>query len=134
MYFNPKFGNFGMLALPLGLFAFFAGLYTALYGLFTFSNMLLVRGFDFWKTGIPPHLPTLGNFQWFYINTSSLTLLIVTAFLFMIVSIGLGQRIANTRLGFKAFASYFMLFGFVAPLWLARAVWGTMRSREATWR
>ena len=28
MYFNPRFGNFGMLVLPFGLAAFFAGLYT----------------------------------------------------------------------------------------------------------
>ena len=134
MYFNPTFGNFGMLALPLGLFAFFAGLYTALYALFTLSQTTLTRVFDLWKTGVPPHLPSFSNFEWFYINTSSLTLLIVTVFLFMIISITLGQRISHTRLPFKAFASYFMLFGFVAPLWLARAVWGAVRSQEASWR
>jgi hypothetical protein len=29
MYFNPKYGNFGMLVLPFGLSRFFAGLYTS---------------------------------------------------------------------------------------------------------
>jgi hypothetical protein len=70
MYFNPKFGNFGMLVLPFGLSAFFLGLYSHRRGQI---------------------LPFL-------------------------------------------FVSYFMLYGLVVPVWLARALWGAARSRPASWR
>lgn len=134
MYFNPRFGNFGMLALPLGLTAFCAGLYTAGYALYTILDAILMRVLDLRATGIPLHAPSLSQFGWFYLNTSSLSLLVIIALLCMVTSILIGQRISDTSLSPKAFISFFALFGFVAPLWLARAVWGALRSREASWR
>lgn len=134
MYFNPRFGNFGMLALPLGLTAFCAGLYMAGYAFYSILNTTVTHLLDLRATGIPIHIPSLSQFGWFYLNTSSLSLLVVITFLFMITSILLGQRISNTSLSPKAFISYFALFGFIAPLWLARAVWGAAWSREASWR
>ncbi len=134
MYLNPRFGNFGMLVLPFGLTAFFAGIYTALYVLSRALFSLMGRVFDMWTTGIPLHVPSVWRFEWFYLNTSMLTFLIVATLLLALLGIVLGQRIAQTRLPVKSFFSYFALFGFVAPLWLARALWGAVRSKESPWR
>ncbi len=134
MYFNPRFGNFGMLILPFGLTALFAGLYTAFYALFHLVSYVGGRALDMWVTRIPPHLPTFSHFDWFYLNTSMLTFLIVATLLLTFLGIMLGQGMAQTRLSAKSFLSYFALFGFVAPVWLARAVWGAVRSKESSWR
>lgn len=133
MYFNPKFGNFGMLVLPFGLLAFFAGLYTAGYA--GYHGMLLVtdKMFALWSSSVPLHFPTF-QFNWFYFNTSMLTFLVVATLSLTLVAVLLGQRIANTRLGVKALVSYFAFFGFIAPIWLLRALWGAIRAKDAAWR
>jgi len=134
MYFNPRFGHFGLLVLPFALAAFFAGLYVAGYALFTFIRMIETKLANFIASGVPAHLPSVSHFSWYYLNTSTLTLLIITTLAMTLVAILLGARIANARLGVKAFASYFFLFGLIAPLWLARALVGALRARDAAWR
>ncbi|HVZ76291.1 MAG TPA: glycosyltransferase family 2 protein [Candidatus Paceibacterota bacterium] len=133
MYFNPRFGNFGMLTLPFGLLAFFLGVYTAVYSLYTVSSSIITTASDFWATGVPLTMPSF-RIQWFYMDTSMLSFIILISLGFMLVSIMLGQRMAQNRITIKALISYFALFGLIAPLWLLRASWGTIRAREATWR
>ena len=133
MYFNPRFGNFGMLTLPFGLIAFFLGIYTALWGVFSLLRWGVTRTLDLWTTGVPLQMPSM-RLEWFYIDTSMLTFLILISLACMVTSIVLGQRIAGTRMTPKALFSYFALFGLIAPLWLMRAAWGAVRAQEASWR
>jgi len=133
MYGNPRFGHFGMFTLPFGLAAFAAGLYIAGYMLYHVVATLGGRALALWATGIPPQFPSL-HFEWFFLNTSMMLFLTVAIFVMTITAIVLGARIAETRLSAKSLAIYFVLFGFVAPLWLARAAWNTVRARESVWR
>lgn len=134
MYFNQKYGNFGMLALPLGLAGFIAGLYTAGYTLWRLGSYLEGRMVRLWETQLPlslslPHQPQL----LYIVNTSMLTFLVIFTFTMTLLAIYLGQGIAQTKLTFKSFVAYFLLFGFVAPFWLARAGWDALLSRERGW-
>lgn len=132
MYFNPRFGHFGMLVLPFMLIGFFAGIYTAGYLLWRLSSYTISKLLDLWATRIPLHMPT--HVGWFYFNTSVLTFLIVATLLLTLVAIMLGQRIAVTRLTLKSYLSYFAFFGLIAPIWLMRAAWGTLLSKDSSWR
>ncbi len=133
MYFNPRFGHFGMLVLPFGLIAFFAGIYAASYTLFHFLYSLVNRGLDLYATRIPPHVPQIRP-EWFYLDTSMMTFLIVFTLCMTLVAILIGGQIAQTRLTLKSYASYILLFGLVAPFWLVRALWGAVRAKESAWR
>lgn len=132
MYFNRKYGNFGMLVLPFGLTAFAAGLYSAIYLAYRLADSLAQKAASFYLTGIPPQLPTL-RFDWFYINTSMMIFLMCAALVLTLVAVLLGQRIVGERLGAKHLLSYFFLFGLLAPLWLARAAFDAVLSRERGW-
>ncbi len=133
MYFNPRYGNFGILVLPFGLSAFTAGLYTAGYALYKSVGFVWGRVSEMWATGVPLQIPT-EHLTWYYINTSMMTFLVIATLGMTLVAIVLGQRIAKTELGMKSFVSYFVLYGFIAPLWLARAAWGALRSQESAWK
>jgi hypothetical protein len=63
-----------------------------------------------------------------------MTMLILATLLMTLTAILLGRRIAGADFGLGSLISYFALYGFVAPLWLARAAWGAARSRESAWR
>lgn len=133
MYFNPAYGHFGMLVLPFGLIAFAGGLYSACYVLWNFVKYIFTNLMDMIVAHIPPHLPEVANIQLLYINTSMLTFLVIAVMGMTLTAVILGQRIAKTQLTLLSFISYFALFGFVAPLWLARAAWDTALSRERGW-
>lgn len=133
MFLNPRFGNFGTLVLPFGLAAFFAGLYTAGFALWNITSGLAGRALDLFATRIPPHIPAV-HLSPFFIYTNALTVLAVVVLCMTVVAIIIGQRISQTKLGVASFASYFFVFGLIAPLWLAKAAWGAFTARESAWR
>lgn len=133
MYFNRKYGNFGMLVLPLWFIAFCSGLYMATFAAWHVVSYTLGRLLDMFVTRIPPHLPSFDNIQFLYININVMTMLAAVVLCITVVAISLGQRIAHTKLTALSFVSYFLLFGFLAPLWLARAAWDTVLARDRGW-
>jgi cellulose synthase/poly-beta-1,6-N-acetylglucosamine synthase-like glycosyltransferase len=133
MYFNRRYGNFGMLVLPFGLVAFCAGLYTAGYALYRLVSSVVGRISDLYATGVPPQVPALHNLSWYYIDTNTMTFVIVAVFCFTMVAVLLGQHIAMTKLRLRSYVAYFVCFGFIAPLWLARAAWDTLARSERGW-
>lgn len=133
MYFNPRFGYFGLLVLPFGLAMFLGSLYIFAFALWKLGSFSLARMSDFLAAQVPPHAPSLA-FNWIYFPTSMLLFLALATAGMTLIAILIGRRISGAELGFGSLLSYFMLYGFVAPLWLARAAWGTVVSKPAAWR
>ncbi len=130
---NPRFGNFGTLVLPFSLLSFAAGLYMAGYALYHLGYTLWSKVADISVTHVPLYLSPQ-QLSWFYINTSMMLFVILAVLMGTALAIILGKRIADTEVTVKALVFYFALFGFVAPVWLARAAWGAALARESKWR
>lgn len=133
MYFNPRYGHFGLLVLPFGLFAFIAGLYSTMYLVYTLLSSILTKGFDMWATRIPVHIAA-PHFNLFYVNASMMTFTTIIVIGFTLLAIQLGNRIAQTSFSPLSMMWYFALYGFIAPLWLLKAMWATVRARPSSWR
>src|SRR3989344_2757234 len=134
MFFNRRFGNFGMLVLPFALSAFISGIYAALYVGYRFLSIGAERVLDRFTTGVPLTLPHLEKIDWFFLNTGTMSFVIASVITLTLVAIWIGSTIAKTRLSPKAFLAYFAFFGLLAPLWLIRAAWGAALARESAWR
>ena len=133
MYGNPRYEHLGIFVLPFGLVSIFSGLYLAGYMLFQALDYLGTKAFDMAAIGFVPSL-SLPELTWFYLNTSSMTLLIITIILCTILLITLGKRMSESVVGFRHLISYLALYGFVAPIWLAKAVFGAARGTLSAWR
>lgn len=134
MFFNRRYGNFGMLVLPFALSAFVAGIYTALYLVYRLLSVGVERFSDRFATGVPLVLPHAPKLDWFFLNVGMMSFVVVAVLVLTLVAIWIGSTIAKTRLGPKAFFAYFAFFGLIAPLWLIRAAWGAALARESAWR
>ncbi len=134
MFFNKRYGNFGLLVLPFGLIAFFAGIYTAGYALYCLLSLGVEKVLNLLATGVPPHLPEHLQLSWFYLNTTTMSFVVLVVLMLTFVAIYLGNSIAESRLTLKSFAAYFAFFGLLAPLWLVRAAWGAALAQESAWR
>ena len=135
MYGNPAYGNLGLFVLPFGFFSIFAGLYLAGYSLYTLLSYITERLLSAVATGIVP-TPSFfsGEFTWFFLQTSVTTFLVLIAISMTLTIIFIGRKMSEGTVGIRDVLSYLVLYGFVAPLWLARAVYGAVRSRESIWR
>jgi cellulose synthase/poly-beta-1,6-N-acetylglucosamine synthase-like glycosyltransferase len=133
MFFNKKFGNFGLLVLPFALSAFVAGIYTATYMAYSFITLSATNISQHLATGVP-FLLRLPNFDWFFFNTDMMVFIIVAVLSLTVVAIYIGNKIAEAHLTPKALVAYFAFFGLLAPLWLIRAAWGAVLARESAWR
>src|SRR3989344_1178874 len=134
MFFNRRFGNFGMLVLPFALSAFVAGIYSVLYVVYRFASVGVERLGDRFATGVPLTLPHLPHIDWFFLNVGMMSFVVAAVLLLTLVAIWIGSDIAKTRLTPKAFFAYFAFFGLLAPLWLIKAAWGAALARESAWR
>ena len=133
MIMNPKFGNFGLFTLPFGLAMFFGALYMTSYLVYQFLFHLFSLVSGIFITGIMPRF-AWPAFDWFYIDTSMRTVLILATLIMTLTSLLIGRKIAKASFGLPSILSYFFIYGFIAPVWLARALVGAALSRESSWR
>ncbi len=133
MFFNSRFGHFGVMVLPVVTAAFVGALYMTAYALYTTISWAGGRVLDHYATQVPPTL-ALPRLSWFYVDTSTMTLLIILVMSMTLTAILLGRRIAGANFGIGSLLSYFLLYGFIAPLWLAKAFAGAALSKQSTWR
>src|SRR3989344_4077475 len=134
MFFNHRYGNFGMLVLPFALSAFVSGINAALYVAYRLASIGVERLSDHFATGVPLALPHAPTIDWFFLNTGMMSFVIAAVIALTLIAIWIGSGIAKTRLTPKAFFAYFAFFGLLAPLWLIRAAWGAALARESAWR
>jgi len=135
MYFNARFGNFGLLILPFGLTMFLGSLYVWGYMIWNAISSVVHRALLMWSSQVPMHLPKLSfHFDWFYVDTGLLSSLGILCLCATLAAILIGRRIAGANFGLGSIAAYFTLYGFLAPIWLARAAWASLRSKESVWR
>lgn len=133
MVFRKKYGNIGMFSIPAAFISIIAVLYFAFY---------LTRNFIQFIGEKITYLTTVGlntifelKLNWFFINTETVTLLIY--FSLAIFLIFLSLSVYHVRGGFsfkKGDLYYVLLYGFIAPLWMLRAVTQLILWRPAKWK
>ena len=135
LFFNPRFGNLGLFALPAGLFVFVAGIYGGLYLLYTLLSSLVRTALDLYTTRVPVGLSlSFPSLDWFFLPLNTLTFLSLSVIVITLVVIYYGKRMGGgVKLGTVALVSYFMMFSLLGPVWLMRAVWDTALARDTGW-
>jgi poly-beta-1,6-N-acetyl-D-glucosamine synthase len=134
MFFNKKYGNLGLLTLPFAFISIFVALsFTALY-LKSLVHIFYERYLQYSTMGF--HF-TLGkyNFDWFALNLEFRRLLIYLMFFATIFFLLIGARMMARRWNVSRNMLYFiLLYGFIAPFWLARSLINLITAKEAKWR
>ncbi len=133
MLFKKEYGDLGMVVLP---FASFALIMTMIYISLTVFHVSVSAYNTFYRMysiGIThqgaPH------FDWFYINTSTISFLtiLLTAITFSLVLIG--QKMVTGKWRLTLDSLYFVfIYSFIAPFWLSKAIYNNIRSKDANWR
>lgn len=131
MFFNKKYGHFGMFTLPVAVIFVFYVLYAFIYSLLSVIRLWYAKADLYFSLGL--HVPKI-SFDTFYFNTDvflflSMFTLTMLAFV-LIVSRSITE---NKNPIIKNFVIYFFLYSFVAPIFVFTAVYKFLRKGENKW-
>jgi cellulose synthase/poly-beta-1,6-N-acetylglucosamine synthase-like glycosyltransferase len=132
MLFNSKYGNMGMLTLPFAISFSAIALIVFANSIYNFISYILVHIQKYLVTGFNFKLP---SFDLFYLNTNSVFLLTIIMFCLSFIIIAMSWKLVEGKVRFNKDILYFItLYGFIAPLWLAKASYNVILSRKTSWR
>lgn len=132
MIFSREFGDLGILVLP---FAIFAILMSFVYLSITLYRILKQVVEAVVRFSVIGFTSPNWNFDWFYVNTSILSILSIM-FVSLIIALSMyGERTTSGKWKFSMGVLYFtFLYAFIAPFWLLRSIYNNLVSKEAAWR
>ena len=132
---NPRHGAVGMVVLPFALLSFVSGI--LLFGISLFLLGQQIAHALSVTNGIPISYvltPRL-HLVWFYLPISGIVLLSSSVVLITITFMFIGKHLSRTPGTFiPNMLAYLLLYGFVSPLWLIRAVADTITGTQRVWR
>ena len=133
LFFKREYGNLGMLVLPIASLAIFTALYFAAVLVYSGIMQVIQKIVEIQTVGI--QAPEVNfDFDWFYVNTSASIFLIISIITITVTLTLLGKRLSNQSIRFPIdILAYMLFYGFLAPWWLARAVYNAARSKESSW-
>lgn len=145
MILNPKYGNIGMLVLPLTMWIAVGTMFALCYSIFEIIVKSIKTINEINTIGWKNQLNALGsNFSldvipqfkdWLYYHTQGTFLLGLFSLCLLIFAVLRGRKLANIKDSKKMDIVYFiMLYSLISPIWLAKSVYNTIRGRDAAWR
>lgn len=134
MILNPKYGNLGMLILPIAMYSIVItivmlcyALIKALYNVIDTYNKIRVVGWDFNINAF--------SFDWWLYNIKIPTLIGLVTVLLVIFSIWYGKKLTGVKDKTMIDIVYFLtLYSLISPLWLITSIYNTITRKDAPWR
>jgi len=131
MFFNKKYGNFGLFYLPFAFFSIYAVLYLFFMAVYRFLKIIYDRLIDYSIVGFE-FSPKI---DWFFVNTESFYFVGAFFLISSLLIIFIGRRMSEDKTLVGKDVLYFVLFyGLISPFWLIKAAYNVAFSKEASWR
>ncbi len=132
MFGNFRYGNLGIIILPLAIISIFTGIYFFARLLFILGTMLHTQYVKFTYVGFHMSAPT---FDPFYFNTSAIWFIVWTCVLLILALISIGSFIGTGSRRPPLSTPLFVIFySFLVPLWLSTAVFRALFKTGVRWR
>ncbi len=132
MFLSRKYGNLGFLVMPFAFVSIFIALFFSILYVRNIAHFLYERYLQYSTLGFHPHIGSF-NFDWFSLNLEFRALIIYVLFFTTFFFVLMGIRMAKRRISFDI-VYFLLLYGFIAPFWLARSLYNLITAKEATWR
>ena len=132
LFFKKEYGNLGIFVLPMATISIFSAIYVLLMTIFSFLRSVFHELIKINTVGL--HWPTW-NIDWFAFNTGFIAIISLLAFLGTVLIIFVSRRMADgkVKLGMDL-VWFFLIYAFIAPIWLSKAVYNSIFSVKTKWR
>ena len=134
MFFNKKYGNLGIFILPMAAISIVSLISIAGISIFNIGHMMVSEYVRIQTVGFSFHFPSL-NFDWFFINTQLIAIVGLVATIGNITMILISKKMSEGKFDIGIDLIFFLtLYMFIAPLWLGKAIYNTVFSKQPSWR
>lgn len=130
---SPKYGNLGLIVLPMAGFSIFSSIYIAFSTVIQWIVELSQKIVELSTVGI--------NWNWhpsfdlFYVNTDIIGLLAMVGFAGTLIMVLISRKMAEGNMKLGLDVVYFMtLYIFLIPIWMTKAVYNVAFAKETNWR
>lgn len=137
LFFNKKQGNLGFFVFPVMIISTVSTLFLTSSFIFNIGSKLKQWFLNLQAINFDSSILHSLNFkfEWFYFNTSVITLIGILTFIITILLVLIGRKISEGKIKPKIELLYFFLiYPFIAPLWIAKSVYYILLSKATVWR
>jgi cellulose synthase/poly-beta-1,6-N-acetylglucosamine synthase-like glycosyltransferase len=131
MFFNPAYGNLGLLVLPISMVSIFSASYVFALLTWNFGVFVVEQLIKFQTVGVLVAQP---RFDLFYVNTTAMIGLTAALLVLTFVLISIGKKLTNDKILSPDVPLYLAAYSFLAPVWLTIATWKALTSNSVRWR
>ena len=132
LFFNSKHGHVGTFTLPAGVLSIITVLFFASYSVVNAANTLVQNVISWNLIGWHWHWT---KWQWFFVNTTTERFMIFAVLICGLFILFVGKRLGSgSWKPSKDMLSYALLYGFIAPIWIAISSWKAVRGSTPRWR
>ncbi|MDP3735369.1 MAG: glycosyltransferase [bacterium] len=133
MFLRPQFGHVALFGIPAAVASIIGSIIFFGYSIYDIARSLAHRALQWATVGLRFEFPP--DFSWFFVPTAPKVLLSLVLVATFLIIVWQSRRAAEGRRGFpRYFLYFFALYGMIAPLWYARAIYNVIRARGGTWR
>ncbi len=134
MFFSLEFGHLGVIILPAAGFSIASSLYFAASAVLEAISSIILKVKEVMTVGFYWNAPSF-NFDMFYLNTEIISFIAIVALLGTFSIILFSRELSEERVRpGKDVLFFVMIYGFIAPLWMARALFNVVFARGTKWR
>jgi len=135
MFFTKKYGNLGILMLPVALISIFTALYFTMILFVSVMEKLISKILEWTTVGINIQTQQFSIPDIFFINTDSMIFITIALISITVILILIGKNMVGEKLSISRDMIYYLfLYGFIAPFWLAKSVYNSVLAKRSTWR
>ncbi len=132
LFFNKKYGHVGTFTLPAGVFSIIMVLFFTSYSIVNAATSLVQNVINWNLIGWHWHW---AQWQWFYVNTTTERFMILAVVITGLFIVFIGKRLGSgSWKPSRDIFSYALLYGFIAPVWIAISSWKAVRGSTPRWR
>lgn len=131
---NPKYGVLGLLVLPLGFVAVVGGVALFILAIYMLGHNLLHTYTVISSAPLAALIPHFSP-DWLYAPITFVTVISVVALAISTTFVFIGRHVSNTESDLAmSILGYALLYGFIAPFWLVRAIIDVLTGTHRAWR
>lgn len=134
MFFKKKYGNLGILILPMAAISVLSVLSVATITVISILQLIPSKILEIQTVGFNINWPSF-NFEWFYINTEIIALVGLVTTIGTITMIVMSKKMSEGKFDIGIDLIFFLaLYMFIAPLWIIKAVYNAIFGVKTSWR
>lgn len=133
LIFRKQYGNIGFITLPSGIVSVLSVVFLFFFAMYNISSFIWNKAIALSATGLVFDSP-LAKVDWFYVPTGAVLFLTILVYLAVFNSLFIGQKIKSGKISLSFnIILFFFIYSIVAPFWLMKAIYNTIRGYESSW-